>query len=74
MSYEKAAETVCFEFGLELDVGEVVISINYTGTLNDQMRGFYRSKYTVNGGEERYAAVTLFEVQPHHTTCTFHKV
>ena len=52
---------MCLEFTSELNVGEALISISYTGSLNDQMRGFYRSKYVVDG-EERYAAVTQFEV------------
>lgn len=60
VTYDKDAETVCLEFGSELAVGEVTLSLCYTGCLNDQMRGFYRSKYTVDG-EERYAAVTQFE-------------
>ena len=62
VTYDKDAETVSLEFGSELSVGEVVISLSYTGCLNDQMRGFYRSKYTMEG-EERYAAVTQFEVR-----------
>lgn len=62
MTYDKDAETVCLEFASELAVGEVTFSFAYTGCLNDQMRGFYRSKYTVDG-EERYAAVTQFEVR-----------
>ncbi len=62
MTYDKEAETVCLEFGSELAVGELTISFSYTGCLNDQMRGFYRSKYTVDG-EERYAAVTQMEVR-----------
>ena len=62
VTYDKDAETVCLEFGSELAVGDVTLSFTYTGCLNDQMRGFYRSKYTVDG-EERYAAVTQFEVQ-----------
>ena len=47
----------------ELAVGETTINIDYTGTLNDQMRGFYRSKYSPpdNPQEERYAGVTQFE-------------
>ena len=61
VTYDKDAETVSLEFPSELAVGEVVLSFSYTGCLNDQMRGFYRSKYTV-GEEERYAAVTQFEV------------
>jgi len=44
----------------ELPVGKATIAFTFTGVLNDQMRGFYRSKYTVEG-EERYAAVTQFE-------------
>lgn len=62
VTYDKEAETVSLEFGSELCVGESVISLSYSGCLNDQMRGFYRSKYTVDG-EERYAAVTQFEVR-----------
>lgn len=79
MTYDKDAETVCLEFGSELAVGEVTLSLCYTGCLNDQMRGFYRSKYTVNG-EERYAAVTQFEVQSsppphtHHILLVFHSL
>ena len=47
----------------DLPVGEAKIAFDYTGTLNDQMRGFYRSKYTHpdHPGEDRYAAVTQFE-------------
>ena len=36
--------------------------MNFTGILNDKMRGFYRSEYKV-GEEKRYAAVTQFEVK-----------
>jgi puromycin-sensitive aminopeptidase len=36
--------------------------MKYTGELNDKMKGFYRSKYTTPSGEERYCAVTQFEV------------
>ena len=61
VTHEEEVETVCLEFESELSVGEVVLLIEYTGTLNDQLRGFYRSKYTVDG-EDRYLAVTLFEV------------
>jgi len=35
--------------------------MSFVGELNDKMKGFYRSKYTVDG-EERYGAVTQFEV------------
>lgn len=61
MTHEEEVETVFLDFESELSVGEVVFLIDYTGTLNDQLRGFYRSKYTING-KERFLAVTLFEV------------
>jgi len=35
--------------------------MSFVGELNNKMKGFYRSKYTING-EERYGAVTQFEV------------
>jgi len=43
-----------------LTVGPVVIRYKFTGILNDKMRGFYRSKYMING-ESRHLAVTQFE-------------
>ena len=61
VSYDEDAETVSLEFGCELDVGEVVLSLAYVGCLNDQMRGFYRFKHTIDG-EERYGAATQFAV------------
>ena len=61
MTHDEEVETVFLEFEPELSVGEAVFLLDYTGTLNDQLRGFYRSKYTING-EERFLAVTLFEV------------
>ena len=56
-------ETLTLSFPNHLTPGETTITIAYTGTLNDQMRGFYRSKYTSPAcpEEERYAAVTQFE-------------
>ena len=37
--------------------------MKYNGELNDKMKGFYRSKYTTPDGQERYCAVTQFEVR-----------
>jgi puromycin-sensitive aminopeptidase len=42
-------------------VCDAVLEMDFTGELNDKMKGFYRSKYVINGSEERYAAVTQFE-------------
>ncbi|KAG2460657.1 PSA aminopeptidase, partial [Polypterus senegalus] len=41
--------------------GSGTLKIDYVGELNDKMKGFYRSKYTIPSGEIRYAAVTQFE-------------
>ena len=81
VTYQPEVETVSLEFPSELPVGVATLVLQYTGILNDQMKGFYRSKYTHpdHPGEERYSAVTQFEVQwaisrtPHHTcTCIEH--
>ena len=52
------------EFPSQLGTGEARLVLEYTGKLNDQMRGFYRSKYTDpnSPGTEKYAATTQFEV------------
>ena len=64
VSFDSDAETVTLEFPSELPVGDIDLSLQYTGVLNDQMRGFYSSKYTHpdHPGEDRYVAVTQFEV------------
>ena len=49
-------------FGETLNTGTAKLHINYTGVLNDKLKGFYRSKYIHPNGEERYAATTQFEV------------
>jgi hypothetical protein len=33
---------VVIGFGQDLPIGEGVLKMDFTGTLNDQMRGFYR--------------------------------
>jgi len=57
---DKEQETVMFHFAETLPVGRAKLTVVYHGELNDQMHGFYRSKYAVDG-EERYMAVTQFE-------------
>ena len=64
VTYDVEAETVTLQLTSDLAVGETTVSMEYTGILNDQMRGFYRSMYTHPDfpNEERYAGVTQFEV------------
>jgi puromycin-sensitive aminopeptidase len=41
--------------------GDWTLKMKFAGTLNDKLRGFYRSKYTAASGEERWLAATQFE-------------
>ncbi|XP_065362335.1 puromycin-sensitive aminopeptidase isoform X2 [Calliphora vicina] len=62
VSYSTENETATLMFEKELPVGVVgKLNMTFTGELNDKMKGFYRSKYFTQGGEERYAGVTQFE-------------
>ncbi|XP_052892551.1 puromycin-sensitive aminopeptidase isoform X2 [Anopheles moucheti] len=54
-------ETACFVFGTEIPAGTAKLAVEFSGELNDKMKGFYRSKYFSPTGEERYAGVTQFE-------------
>jgi tricorn protease interacting factor F2/3 len=41
--------------------GNYQLEISFTGNLNDDLAGFYRSRYINNNGEEAYLATTQFE-------------
>ncbi|KAL6599309.1 hypothetical protein ACP70R_045803 [Stipagrostis hirtigluma subsp. patula] len=53
-------EILVLGFANELPLGEGLLRMKFNGTLNDQMRGFYRSKYQYNGTTKNMA-VTQFE-------------
>ncbi|KAJ6808349.1 aminopeptidase M1-like [Iris pallida] len=53
-------EILVLGFDEVLPIGEGVLAIAFAGTLNDQMKGFYRSTYEHNG-EKKNMAVTQFE-------------
>lgn len=42
MGLIEADEILVVEFGQELPVGIGILNISFQGTLNDQMKGFYR--------------------------------
>jgi aminopeptidase N len=44
-----------------LPAGKAVLSLEFTGVLNDRMRGFYRSAYTRSDGSRGVRATTQFE-------------
>ena len=54
-------ERVVLRLGEPASPGTARLSLSFTGTLNDQLRGFYRSTYTDEDGEERVIATTQFE-------------
>ncbi|KAL7747575.1 hypothetical protein RI367_007016 [Sorochytrium milnesiophthora] len=60
-TYNKDEQTVTFKFPVYVSKGQtLVLRIVFEGVLNDQMAGFYRSGYEVDG-EKKYMAVTQFE-------------
>ena len=61
VTYDVPAETATIAFPSEIEPGPATLSLTFTGTLNDRLRGFYRSRYLDKGGNERYLASTQFE-------------
>ncbi|MBI4089758.1 MAG: M1 family metallopeptidase [Candidatus Levybacteria bacterium] len=60
ISYDEKLETITLSFGKTIQVKEAKLNLKFSGILNDKMRGFYKSKYGMEGREE-YLAVTQFE-------------
>lgn len=60
ISYDKKEETATFTFPKNLPKGKGQLKLTFNGILNDKMRGFYRSKYSVDG-IDKHLAVTQFE-------------
>jgi puromycin-sensitive aminopeptidase len=54
-------ETVTFSFNESLPIGEYTLVTEFDGTLNDQLKGFYRSQYLDDSGQTCYLATTQFE-------------
>ena len=61
IALDEESETATFTFGRDIPTGPAALHIRFTGTLNDQLRGFYRSQYTTPEGQQRYLATTQFE-------------
>src|SRR6266704_2556364 len=56
-----AAERLRLTFKETIPKGSATLALAFTGALNDQLAGFYRSKYTTAAGKEGYMAATQFE-------------
>lgn len=60
ITYDTKKETATFYFKNTIKEGLGKLSIVFSGILNDNLRGFYKSKYVLDG-EEKYIATTQFE-------------
>jgi len=58
---EPARQRVCISCSQPLDPGEWRLNLSFQGTLNDQLRGFYRSTYKDASGHVQTLAATQFE-------------
>lgn len=61
MSANAKDELLTLSWNSPLPVGLHTLRLRFTGVLNDQMRGFYLSKYTDDHGHEQRIATTQFE-------------
>jgi len=66
LNYSFTATTVTLVFSATLPLGAAVLSIEYTGILNGDMAGFYRSSYSDAAGVKKIMASTQFEALVSH--------
>lgn len=60
IAYDKKSETAIFTFPKMIPAESGELSLKFSGILQENLRGFYRSKYMVDG-HEYYMATTQFE-------------
>ncbi|MBI4177350.1 MAG: M1 family metallopeptidase [Candidatus Aenigmarchaeota archaeon] len=58
---DRSRQALSIHFRNNLSPGKAKLLIKFSGNLNDQLRGFYRSKYTNPEGGVNYIATTQFE-------------
>ena len=61
ISYNTESETCTLDFTNSIPSGNGQLVIQFTGILNDKLRGFYRSQYVDQEGNTQYLATTQFE-------------
>jgi puromycin-sensitive aminopeptidase len=61
LTLDEKYETATFHFDETLPKGTAVVEIAFTGILNDQLHGFYRSTFTDPSGVKQTIATTQFE-------------
>lgn len=60
VQYREKDEEADLIFGSNVKSGKAILKLSFTGILNDKMRGFYRSKYELDG-KTYHMGVTQFE-------------
>jgi puromycin-sensitive aminopeptidase len=55
------SERLRLTFGSTIPSGEATLRLVFSGILNDELAGFYRSRYKMADGSEGYMAATQFE-------------
>lgn len=59
--FNKEEEAICFYFENSIPMGKAVFEVEYKGTHNSEMAGFYRGKQPSRNGETRWMVSTKFE-------------
>lgn len=59
--FDKTTEKVFLTAKTAIPAGEYQLEIEFTGSLNDQMRGFYRARYKDKDQHQRYVVATQME-------------
>ncbi|TLZ46340.1 MAG: M1 family metallopeptidase, partial [Methanobacteriota archaeon] len=57
----KKEERLRLTFATPIPKGSATLRLAFSGILNDELAGFYRSRYTMSDGKEGYMAATQFE-------------
>ncbi|EPB77720.1 peptidase family M1 [Ancylostoma ceylanicum] len=60
-TYDPKFNIVTFELGTQANPQTITLALEYTGEINDKMRGFYRSSYKDEQNQEKFLASTQFE-------------
>jgi puromycin-sensitive aminopeptidase len=61
IAFDEAAERLTITFPEMLAPGDYELTLSFRGTLNDELRGFYRSTYKDEAGNDAVIATTQFE-------------
>ena len=61
IDFDSKREVLRLDFAESVPSGPATLRLSFSGTLNDELAGFYRSRYTMSDGKQGYMAATQFE-------------